>query len=111
MPTRTIPLGGRRHLMQTSLEVRGRSPRNPVMAWALVLGLGALLPVHAQEPNLPPKKLQGDEVRTTARQQDPRLRARWRAQQISTLKAEAEYQNARLARAIAEIALPEYEER
>ncbi len=37
-------------------------------------------------------------------------KARWRAQQVVTRKAEANYQNARLTREIAEIAVLEYEE-
>jgi hypothetical protein len=41
-------------------------------------------------------------------QEAQNVKARWRAQQIATRKAEAEYHNARLAREIAEITVREY---
>lgn len=99
--------------MLTTSTARSRRLINLVRACPLILGLGALLPVHAQEPGPASKiPLRGADKTPgpTTRQQDPLFRARWRAQQIAARRAEAEYNNARLAREIAEIALLEYEE-
>jgi beta-lactamase regulating signal transducer with metallopeptidase domain len=83
------------------------------------LTLGALPPAEAaiQDPvKVPPPKL----TEAAPAQNSPQLkdrtteprdaRARWRAQRVVRLKAEAEYRNASLNREVAEIAVIEYEE-
>ena len=82
------------------------------MAGAIVLGLGALFPLSAQEPGLsstgPP--LTGDPS-TGSPDLGERLRnhkARLLEQRKVTLQAEAAYNNARMTREIAEIAIQEY---
>jgi len=95
-------------------QVRSQGIDNLVMAGALALGLGGLLPLQAQEPGGSAKNAPRAEVQKPgppARERDAgSLKARWRAQQIAARKAEAEYQNARLTREIAEIAALEYAE-
>ncbi len=107
------------------------------IAGPLVIGLGALDPVVAQEPPgpalaaqqpaQPPPRVelaQGEAARRAddqpdirqkgARISEQRIRAKVKArlfhQKRATLRAEADYHNARLARALAEIAVEEYEQ-
>ena len=100
--------------MRSIWRIRCRSLGTPVMIGAFALGLGGALPLHAQGPRGSAKTTSQPEVqkpRLPARGRDAHSsRARWRAQQIAARKAEAEYNNARLAREIAEIAVLEYEE-
>jgi len=100
--------------MATSRQLETRGFHHLVMAGALALGLGGLLPLQAQEPGGSAKNSPRTEVQKPgppARERDAgSLRARWRAQQIASRKAEAEYHNARLTREIAEIAVLEYAE-
>ncbi|MFI5456658.1 MAG: hypothetical protein ACHRXM_14515 [Isosphaerales bacterium] len=95
-------------------QARSGGVSNLVMAGALALGLSGLLPLHAQEPGSAAKsspRAQDQTTRLSAPEQDSgSLRAHWRAQQIASRKAEAEYNNAKLTREIAEIAVLEYAE-
>jgi len=98
--------------MPTIWQARVRGVGNLVVAGALCLG--GPLPLHAQEPGGSAKNAPRAEVQKPeppARERDAgSLRARWRAQQIASRKAEAEFHNARLTREIAEIAVLEYAE-
>jgi hypothetical protein len=86
--------------------------RNPLRTGAIVLALGCLLPVHAQELRGWVSSVQRSEDQTerpnTRGRDTTSLRSRWRAQQIATRKAEAEYYIARFSREVAVLAALEY---
>jgi len=95
-------------------QARSGGVSNLVMAGALALGLSGLLPLHAQQPGgaakSPPRATDQTTRPPATERESGSLKARWRAQQIASRKAEAEYNNAKLTREIAEIAQREYEE-
>jgi hypothetical protein len=99
--------------MQLRSEYPASRFRAQLLAWALALVLACFLLLPAQEPGGSAKDFPRPDAKTAAA--NPQLdaqvsRARWRAQQIATRRAEAEYHTARLAREIAEIMHLEYEE-
>jgi len=99
--------------MQPRSEYPTSRFRAQLLAGALALGLAWPLLSAAQEPRGSAKDLPRPDAKTAAANPQPDAqgaRARWRAQQIATRTAEAEYHTARLAREIAELMLLEYEE-
>ena len=93
-----------------------------VAAGSFAFAAGGLNLLHAQQGGLPAEKANaqtspGTTAKPSAVEQDSRMveyrrraKARWRAQQITARKAEAEYHRARLEREIAEITLLDYQE-
>jgi hypothetical protein len=86
--------------------------RSLFLAGALGLGPGlcGLLPLDAQEPGPPAQSGPRGGTPATRQPVTPTLRARVRAQQLTTRKAEAAFKNAKLNREVAEIAVQEYAE-
>jgi hypothetical protein len=103
-------------------QIRWRNLLNFVAAGSLVVAAGTLIPLHAQQAGRAATKANAQKspetaTRRSADEPDPRMvefrmraKARWRAQQITTRKAEAEYHHARLDREIAEITLLDYQD-
>jgi hypothetical protein len=85
---------------------------------ALVLPVSnVMIPLHAQQADSSTPTSSNAAAEPSRDDQDPRMtgfqaraKARWRAQQITARKAEAEYHRARLEREIAEIKLLDYQE-
>jgi hypothetical protein len=84
---------------------------------ALLLAESSVISLQAQQADSFTAKSSNAAAEPSRDDQDPRMisyqaraKARWRAQQIAALKAEAHYHKARLDREIAEIKLLDYQE-